>query len=144
MNEQRAAQVILRIYANFKWKLKIADRSAEEVNRLIDEAIIEISALVPPDYRAGAIQKFEQMKNRLSEFVVDGVFQLPESPTPIPIIGLGKPNPCKCGNGDLELVKRRGNPDEEFAVRCDKCKVVGLFSENPHIALENWNNGMVD
>lgn len=143
---QHVANTILKIYSGFKWKLKIADRTPDEVNALIDEAIVEIKALVHPSYQLDVIQKFEQMRNRLSEFTVDGKFELPPTVTassgaqPQNVQQMPKPNPCKCGGSHIHIYKQHDN----YFAECQTCKSVGLSSDGPLIALENWNNGMTD
>lgn len=145
MSEQHIAQTILKIYANLKWKLKIADRTADEVCALIDEAIESVKAQVHPSYAVEVIQKFEQMKNRLSEFVVDGRVMLPNSPMPEPRQELaGAPASCKCGQTPIMGHRPSRENETEYFLLCPACHAEGMASLNPQIALENWNQGKID
>lgn len=146
MNEQHISKAILTIYANLKWKLRIADRNIEQVNALIDEAIEEVKKQIHPSYQLDVIQKFEQMKNRLSEFVVDGRLELPPMPAEeCPVVELHDPPNKHCDM--LPHLMRRTSKLEretEYFVLCPKCNAEGLASLNPAIALENWNQGKID
>ncbi len=65
------AKVALRIWAEFRWKLKIADRTWQEVDNFINEAIAECySKIQDAEVRAEVINQFEMARNRVSEFNV--------------------------------------------------------------------------
>jgi len=60
-----------RIYADFKWTLKIRQHTHQSIDAEISKSIERCEReLLTPEVKAATIQKFNEMRNRLSEFTV--------------------------------------------------------------------------
>lgn len=68
----RDAEAMRKIYFDFKWQLKIANRTYEDLIKLLDDAIHKCEQQIQtPEIRAEAIQQFTYMKNKTTEFNVE-------------------------------------------------------------------------
>lgn len=65
--DQADAALALRIFAHFKWQLKIADHSYEEISALLDDCIARCDGIVNRATHDDTVQKFLEMKARFSE-----------------------------------------------------------------------------
>lgn len=63
---------VIRIYAEFKWKLRIADQTFDTIAKHLDEAIVRCEKEISDEaVRDKAVQMFENMRSRTSEFTSD-------------------------------------------------------------------------
>ena len=76
--DAKDAEAVVRIYAAFRWKLKIRQVSPEDLDAMITECMTEVEKEVKnPKTRQEVLNQFLLMRNRAAEFL--GV--QPESPT---------------------------------------------------------------
>lgn len=65
-------ELVARIYADFRWKLKIRQVAYEDMKAMLLECIARIEKEVrTPEVKQKAIEGFRLMETRLSEFAVD-------------------------------------------------------------------------